>query len=98
MTMIDDAGTGRYHGAVAASEDGQMVLAIAHRGADGRPQLDEVKVLTVTGGKAGVAAVYRGLRARGITIAPGRLLAEGGDVRQRAIRSVFASLAAEAAE
>jgi hypothetical protein len=92
----------RYHGAVAASADGQMVLAIAHRGADGQPQLDEVRVLTVTGGEAGIAAVYRGLRDRGITIVPCRPLAKGArpasgrstcdDARQRAILRVFASV------
>jgi hypothetical protein len=86
----------RYHGAIAAGSDGQMALAIAHRGVDGRPQLDHVKVLTVVGGEAGIAAVYRGLQDSGITVVPCR--AAGGvrrwttDARERAVLSAFASV------
>jgi hypothetical protein len=56
-----------HFAALATSADGEVAVAIAHMGAEG-PVLDEVKVMTVTGGEAGVDAVYAGLRAMGIDI------------------------------
>ena len=84
-----------HYAAIAADPDGQMVLAIAHRGPDG-PQLDAVQVLLVAGGAEGVAAVYRDLQRRGITLVPGRPLVNrpGATARQRAIRRVLAGVVA----
>jgi hypothetical protein len=72
-----------YHAAIATSSDGAVALAIAHLDAAGKPQLDHVKLMIVAGAQAGIEAVYRGLRASGITVVPGRDRRDGAWDRRR---------------
>jgi hypothetical protein len=79
----------RYVAYMATSPNGEMVLAIAHVGRDGRAVIDEVKALTVAGGDAGIDEVYRGMRDQGIEVYDGRAdrapADRDGDVRERAV-------------
>jgi hypothetical protein len=75
---------------MATKPSGEMAVAIAHPGPDGSGVLDQVKVMTVTGGERGIDAVFRGLRARGFEVYDHRSERRPGerervDVRQCAI-------------
>jgi hypothetical protein len=78
----------RYHAAVATAPSGEMAMAIAHMEPEGAV-LDEIRLVTVTGGDAGIDAVYRGLRAQGIEVCDHRRREpperRSGDVQARAI-------------
>jgi len=80
----------KYHAVIETNSNGEVAIAIAHMSNNG-PVVDAIEVMTVTGGEAGIDAVYRGLCEQGIEVTDCRIRGQNrvGDVRARAIAAVL---------